>query len=276
MQCKVEILLATYNGEKYLEQQIESLFNQTYTNWCALIRDDGSTDGTLQIIHQYVQRFPDKFRLLISETKNIGATFNFSKLLEASTEEYVMLCDQDDVWLNNKIELSLAELKKMEQQYSKEKPLLVFTDLMVVNDELKPLHPSFWKTRKTNPAITKTWYKAIAHSAVTGCTILMNRAAVETSLPVTINNFQHDHWIGIHVAYFGFIHYLNIPTVYYRQHSGNSVGAQKLSAKYFLSRVNYFPLLIRDWILLKKKSAVKVPLEKVFLYKVYYNILRLF
>lgn len=276
MQQQVEILMATYNGEKYIEQQLESLFNQTYTHWILTIRDDGSTDNTVLLVEKYIQKYPGKIKLLPAGKKNLRSTLNFGKLLEASTLDHVMLCDQDDYWFPNKIELTLHEMLKREKQYGKECPLIIYTDLSVADESLNLLHNSYWKLRKQSPEITEKLYKTIAHSTITGCTMMINRAGIKLSTPILMDNFQHDHWMAMHVVHFGHIVAVNQPTLLYRQHSLQSVGAQTFSFSYLLSRLSYFPRLIRDWILLKKTKRIPVPLVKVFLFKVYYNVVRMF
>ncbi len=276
MQPQVEILMATYNGGKYIEQQLNSLFNQTYANWILTVRDDGSTDNTLAIIKKYVEEYPKKIKLLPAGEKNLRSTLNFGKLLEASTLDHVMLCDQDDYWFPNKIEITLNEMLKREKQFGKDCPLIIYTDLSVADESLNLLHKSFWKLRKQSPAITEKLYKTIAHSTITGCTTMINRAGINISMPILMDSFQHDHWMAMHVVHYGHIFAIDKPTLLYRQHSLQSVGAQTFSIKYLSSRLSYFPLLMRDWVLLKRTKRIPVPLARVFLFKLYYNVVRMF
>ena len=270
----VEILLATYNGARFLGQQIASIQNQTYTNWSIISSDDGSTDETTSIIKSYQAAMPGKIKIL-EGGKQLGSTMNFSYLLEKSTADYVMLCDQDDVWVADKIALQMQEMLKLEAAHGKDFPLLVCSDLAIVDEQLQVLYPSFFKHRKQSTDILNDSYKLIAHSTITGCTMLLNRAAIRVAVPIRINNFQQDHWIGMHVAYYGKISCIEQPLVLYRQHSSNVVGARKISLQYLLSRLGYFPNLIKDWLRLKQKASIPVPVAKVFLFKIWYNASRL-
>lgn len=268
--------MATYNGAAYLEEQLQSLFSQTYTNWVLLASDDGSTDETIQILQQYQKSYPDKIKLLQPAEKKLGSTFNFSRLLQSSTADYIMLCDQDDFWVTGKIELQMQQMLKMETQHGKDFPLLVCSDLAIVDEQLQTLQPSFFRYRKQATSILNDSYKLIAHSTITGCTMLLNRAAVKIAVPIKIKNFQQDHWISMHVAHYGKISCIDQPLVLYRQHSNNVVGASKINFNYLLSRLGYFPNLIKDWFLLKRTAAIPVPVAKVFFFKIWYNTYRLF
>ena len=128
IQCdkKVAILMATYNGEKYLSEQIESIINQTFTDWVLYIHDDGSTDGTLEIIKKYVKIYPKKI-ILIQGERTGGAKFNFFSLMDKVTAEYIMFSDQDDWWLPDKINKTLEKCIKIENG-QKDTPVVVFTD----------------------------------------------------------------------------------------------------------------------------------------------------
>mgnify|MGYP003832652177 CR=1 FL=1 len=268
--------MATYNGAKYLEEQLQSLFSQTYTNWVLLASDDGSTDETIQILQQYQKSYPGKIKLLQPAEKKLGSTFNFSRLLQSTTADYIMLCDQDDVWMVDKIELQMQEMLKMETEHGKDFPLLVCSDLAIVDEQLQTLQPSFFRYRKQTTNILNDSYKLIAHSTITGCTMLLNKAAIKIAVPIKIKNFQHDHWISMHVAHYGKISCIDQPLVLYRQHNSNVVGASRINFNYLLSRLGYFPNLIKDWLLLKKKATIPVPVAKVFFFKIWYNMQRLF
>ena len=103
IRSQVDILLATYNGERFLDEQMHSLLSQSYTEWHLIIRDDGSTDNTLAIIQRYKKQYPNKITILEDNLANLGACRNFGRILEQSDADYAMFCDQDDVWLPKKI-----------------------------------------------------------------------------------------------------------------------------------------------------------------------------
>ena len=222
----IDILLATYNGEKYLKQQIDSILAQSNRNWQLSIRDDGSSDGTVKIIKDYVAKHPDKIRLIEDGCGRLGPALNFGKLLEQAAGNYVMFSDQDDIWLPNKIDLTLNAMRASEKNYPN-MPLLVHTDLKVVDAELKPIADSLWNHNKICPDTGNDLKKLIYHNVVTGCAVMINRKAVEISIPIPPQARLHDWWIALNVAKYGKIIYTSTPTVLYRQHSQNIIGAKK-------------------------------------------------
>ena len=121
----IAILMATYNGEKYLREQIDSLLAQTCCDWTLYIQDDGSKDATLDIIKSY-----DDERIVLVDVglTRQGACMNFMSLLNMVESEYYMFCDQDDVWFEDKVELSYMRMKEEELKYGIDRPILVFSD----------------------------------------------------------------------------------------------------------------------------------------------------
>jgi len=145
---KIVILMSTYNGARFLKDQIESLFLQTYTNWLLLVRDDGSTDNTVNILDNYC-KMDERIVLNKNKTGNLGPKNSFSYLVGQARKytdiNYFMFCDQDDVWLPSKIELTLKHMLTAETQYSSTKPILLHTDLIVTDEKLAIIYPSFLK-----------------------------------------------------------------------------------------------------------------------------------
>ena len=113
--AEISICMATYNGEKYLKEQLDSILAQVNTDWKLLIRDDGSEDSTIEIIEDYAEKYPDKIELTTDSFGRLGPCMSFSRLLDLADAEYIMFCDQDDVWLSNKIALTLGAMKQAEQ-----------------------------------------------------------------------------------------------------------------------------------------------------------------
>lgn len=229
----IAILMSTYNGEKYLEEQIDSLLRQTYKDWILYIRDDGSKDRTIEIIGNYSAKYPDRICVVQDEKGNLGAGISFMHLLETIDANYYMFCDQDDVWLSDKIEKTYVKMQDMIKSYGEKEPLAVFTDLCVVDQNLSPIYQSLWKSNNRNPEDAKHFYRAIVNrQAFLGCTMLMNKEVKKVVLP--INDFvtregQHDNWIMFILAKRGKIDYVNEPLIYYRQHSGNLTGYESLT-----------------------------------------------
>ena len=234
MQDKVEILLATYNGERYIREQIDSILNQDYENWIVRACDDASTDKTYQILMEYKEKFPDKF-IIEKRQKGFGsAKLNFAHLIQNSSCDYVMCCDQDDVWLPNKISLTLQEMKRNEKDGI---PVLVHTDLKVVDAELNVLSDSFFEHSNYNK---KPQYKdLLIQNHVTGCTMMMNRPLVDlVNLQKDYDDIlMHDWLAAIVAAGLGKVAFVDCPTMLYRQHAVNSVGAKKYGLALLISKL---------------------------------------
>jgi glycosyltransferase involved in cell wall biosynthesis len=222
----IDILLATYNGEKYLNQQIDSILAQTCKDFRLLIRDDSSSDNTINIIKNYISKFPDKIRLIVDNKGRLGIAQNFAALLESSQSEYIMFCDQDDVWLADKIELTLNAMRTAEKNYPG-LPLLVHTDLRVVDENLNIIADSLWHLIGIDTRTASNLDKLIVRNSVTGCTMMINSKARDISLPIPQEAPIHDWWMAMNVAKLGKIIQITVPTILYRQHSGNVISAGK-------------------------------------------------
>lgn len=222
----VSILLSTHNGAKHLPELLESLLGQTHENWQLLLRDDCSEDSTLAIITRYQNRFPHKIRLSIESQAQLplGAAQSFSRLLQESTGKYFMFADQDDIWHSNKVSISLGKVREFENRLGVETPILVHTDLRVVNDSLATINPSYMRHRNLDPTRNKTC-QLLLQNTVTGCTACFNHALKELvgDIPATVP--MHDWWIAITASCFGTIEFVNQSTIDYRQHSENIIGA---------------------------------------------------
>lgn len=223
---RVDILMATYNGQQFLAEQIDSILKQTHSNIHLFIRDDGSQDKTCDIIKQKQFLYPGKITQVSSEER-LGIIGNFSTLMAASQAKYVMFSDQDDIWLPEKIALTLDKMRELEAAYGMKGPLLVHTDLQVVDANLKVLDRSFWNYSKLLPKKNQSLNKLLMQNVITGCTMMMNRPLVDMSMPIPQGVMMHDWWIGLVAAAFGRIDIVNQPTILYRQHGKNQVGAKK-------------------------------------------------
>ena len=223
----IDILLSVYNSEKYLAQQLDSIFSQTYTNWKIIIVDDCSSDRTLSIIAKYKKKYPGKI-VLYENSRNCGnPALNFFKLLKMSTSEYAMFCDHDDVWLCDKIKLTLIAMKQKESQ-NPNLPILVHTDLKVVDQNLNVLAESMISAQKLNPN-AKTLRELVVQNNVTGCAAMMNRKLVLMASCVSKGAVMHDWWVALIAAAFGAIEFVDRPTILYRQHGSNQVGFKNAS-----------------------------------------------
>lgn len=216
---KIDILMATYNGEKYIKEQIKSILNQTYSNFRLIISDDCSTDNTRNILEEF-QKKDDRIKLYYQE-KNIGYVKNFEFLLNKVENELYMLSDQDDIWNADKIEKSVNKIEK-------ENADLVFSDLELIDENGQQISESFWKEKNFKKKIKKDKNKQglRLNNYITGCTILSKKLFLKYILPIPKNKkyLIHDFWIAIVVSLKGKIEYIEEPLVKYRQHGNNQVG----------------------------------------------------
>jgi len=218
--------MATYNGARFVADQITSIVNQTNDEWRLIIRDDGSTDTTPAILAIMAAQHPDAITVLQDDEKNLGVIGNFSRLLETAPYDYTMLSDQDDVWLLDKIDITIARMRELEQRYGTATPILVHTDLKVVNDTMEVVADSFWRYQLLDPCITSL-NRLLIQNHITGCTMIINRALRELSLPISNGVLMHDWWIALVAAAFGVIDSVPSATMLYRQHGGNVEGAKE-------------------------------------------------
>jgi len=226
---RIDILLATFNGGTYLGEQLESIAAQTHENWRVIARDDGSSDDTLAVLEAFRARCPDKVTVLDDELGNLGLQRNFSRLMEHSDAPYAAFCDQDDVWSPEKLELCLVRMRELEIEHGRESPLLVFTDLEVVDETLQVIDTSFWRSANLRPDRCNSLNRLLFQNVVTGCTTLMNRLLVKKAIPVPAAADLHDWWVALVAASCGRAGYITRPTVRYRQHGRNIVGARSLA-----------------------------------------------
>ena len=273
MPSKISILMSTYNGEKYLSQQIDSILHQSYKDWNLYIRDDGSTDNTLQIIVNYCTSYSNIYCL--QDPEHRGACMSFLWLLEQIESEYYMFCDQDDVWLANKILLSLEKMKETEFDYP-DVPILVHTDLKVVNKDLKEKNPSFWMQAKLNQLYLSKFNYAGVCNGVTGCTLMINNKAKQLAFPLVPLIPMHDYWIFLNVAKNGKIVPVYSATILYRQHGKNEVGAQNINSVYYFNRVKKIKKTVKkQWQMYKFLKHLNYgSLLKYYCYKIYYTVIR--
>ncbi|MFS0836694.1 glycosyltransferase family 2 protein [Paenibacillus sp. 1P03SA] len=233
----VVVLLSTYNGANYLESQLNSILAQTHSNTSILVRDDGSSDTTLFILKHFEKQY-DNVRLM-PQDDNKGPKLSFGRLLQeglsGTKADYFMFADQDDVWLPDKIEKTLARMKQLENTCGRQ-PLLIHTDLKVVDERQRELNPSFWNYQKLNPA-KDSFPRLLMQNVITGCTMMINRRLAEVSLPVHPDAIMHDWWIGLAASAFGRIGYVTEPTILYRQHGENSVGAKRFGIAYIKKKL---------------------------------------
>ena len=275
-ESSVAIVMATYNGEKYLKNQIESILKQTYLNWTLYIGDDGSTDSTKTIIDYYAINYTNIVKV-DTGTQNLGAKRRFMTLLESVQADYYMFSDQDDVWLENKIEISLNKIKS-EETANPNRPVVVHTDLIVTDENLSHIHESFWKRSKIKPDVLNNVNYLGVFNCATGCTMIFNNHAKNVSLPMPDVAPMHDWWVTINTAKNGIIATVETPTILYRQHLSNVVGAREISSMYFIKKlIHIFSTLKGHQELFPFHKFINYgPVTKYYYYKVLYTIKRNF
>lgn len=268
----VKILLATYNGQDYLAEQVRSIQAQTVTDWELLIRDDGSTDGTHEVIRELVASDSRIRWINPDEMINLGVIKSFYTLVKYEPADYYFFSDQDDVWLPNKLEVTL----KRAQAEPADQPLLVYTDLKVVDEDLNVLHESMIATQ-SHHANTEL-HQELTENTVTGGTMMINKALAD--LWQTADDLlMHDWYLALVAAALGKLVYLDRATQLYRQHCNNVLGARTWR-KRMKNWVKPSQLVAKYWWLIgssqaqaKKLFALPLPQEKRDLVEAYVGLM---
>lgn len=273
---KVVVLLSTYNGEKYLEEQLDSLVSQKDIDAELLVRDDGSADGTVGIL----DRWQADGKLSWYTSANLGPGKSFMHLLETAEEgNYYAFCDQDDVWLPDKLRITMDKMHAVEL-VNPGKPVIIHTDMYVVDERLNIIHDSFWRSSGLRPDILRTFSYLCICNSVNGCTILMNNAAREIILKKSVEHdvMIHDVISALTVAYYGgVIDYVDVPTVLYRQHSSNVVGAMSYNKRSAIADrlMNIRTVLSRNIKFFKEVNRIgKINVFTYLYHKIKYMLIR--
>lgn len=222
---QVQVALATYNGEQYLDDLLNSIQIQSFRNWSLQISDDNSDDNTFKLLQAFAKKSHNPVQITSNNDKK-GVIGNFAQVLDMCDGSYVMLCDQDDVWLSEKIQNTLGVMLDTERRFGIHMPILVHTDLKPVNNKLEPLSESFWTYQHLVPERAYSLKLNLVQNMVTGCTVMVNRALLERALPIPKSAIMHDWWLTLVASAFGKVMHLSQPTILYRQHGKNEIGAK--------------------------------------------------
>ncbi len=219
------ILLATYNGERFLLEQLQSLADQSEQGFICFIHDDCSADATAELVEGFCAEHPEHF-VYVGSDKCGCAMYNFLHMLRRVEADYLMFCDQDDVWLPEKVQVTLQQLKELESTHGKDKPLLVYGDLRVVDASLQPLRERMWGAEAAENSLRDLFM----YNRVTGCTVMLNACLRQLMLsPVDFDHIvMHDWWAAMIADALGAVAYMPEPLILYRQHEGNVCGATNL------------------------------------------------
>lgn len=211
---KIVVLLSTYNGEKYLREQLDSIINQSI-NAEIFIRDDGSSDTTLDIIDEYC----DKHNFITCvKGENLGYVGSYFELMRTANEyDYYAFSDQDDIWFQDKLEVALNKLRALDLS----KPCLYASCSLLVNDDMEGKLTTQFNRREIN------YYNIIIQNIMPGHTQVSNKLLIKEVLanrPSLDQIFVHDYWLALIAISFGDFYFDNEYHTYYRQHTGNSLG----------------------------------------------------
>jgi GT2 family glycosyltransferase len=225
--ARLVIVLSSYNGQKFIAEQIDSIRRQTLSDWTLVVRDDGSSDDSVKVIESLAAA-DARIELLRDGKGNVGPAASFGLLLEHAQKigaGYVALADQDDVWSSDKLANQLGLLRRRESVLGVAVPLLVHSDLTVVGEDLQVIHRSFMAFQKLRPEPGWPLGTLLIQNFVTGCTTVTNRALLNVAVPVPAV-IMHDWWLALCAAALGEVVYLPGATVLYRQHGRNVQGSQ--------------------------------------------------
>lgn len=222
---KVNILMSTYNGQQFLAEQIRSIQDQTYTDWTLLVRDDGSSDKTREILQDFASQ-DSRIRLIdVEETENLGVIKSFHRLVHYEQADYYFFSDQDDVWLPDKLAVSLQEA----QSYPTDQPLMVYMDLTVVDQDLQVMTESMIRSQ-SHHANTQL-VQELTENTVTGGVSMINHS-LASLWTKTEDIIMHDWYLALLASAFGKLVFIDKAGELYRQHADNVLGARTLSKRF--------------------------------------------
>nr|WP_299379346.1 glycosyltransferase family 2 protein [uncultured Halomonas sp.] len=226
MSRSICILLAVYEGEKYLEVLLESVLTQSCHNWHMMIGDDSSSRNSEFLILKKINGYQNLLTFIEGVNKPLGAKKNFANLAGQCEKPYVMFCDQDDIWHEDKIKITFERMLE-EEKKAPGVPVLVHSDLRVVDSDGNVIADSFFDYQKL-PKKVASLDEALVKNNVTGCTVMLNRAAIDIAMPIPDEAIMHDWWIACKVIQAGgIISFIDRPLIDYRQHGANTIGAHK-------------------------------------------------
>lgn len=259
---KIAILVATYNGDRFIYEQLRSIFNainfldSSFYVCDIIISDDNSSDNTIEEIYRFSQLYPKTY--ILDKSKKGGAVNNFSYLIKNINEDvydFFFFCDQDDFWKEEKLSLFLSEFNNQREEL----PIAVHSDLSVADSELRLINKSMFNYQylNRNPSL----YNLISQNSVTGCVLAVNRKLLKIAKSSNIeSSIMHDWYLALIALGFGKLIFIDSPTILYRQHSSNEVGAKKFSIFSLVLMLKKLRPYLRDSILSINKTREQAEL----------------
>ena len=244
---KVQVLLSSYNGKKYIIQQLDSIFNQQDVDVFCLVRDDGSTDNTINILEEYKKK---NANLEIIRGENIGYGASFMELVKLSGEfDYYAFSDQEDVWEQNKLKQAIGKIGN----YNEKSPTMYFSNCTIVNDSLEKIR----MLHANKNVIIPKKITALVQGFVHGCTMIFNKDSKDLVLNYNPKqSYAHDFWIPLLHVYFGNLVYDSNSYILYRQHNQNVFGGGrsffkllKLKLSFVKQKNNYYSQMAKDLLI---------------------------
>ena len=222
---KTVVLLTAYNGSKHLPALLDSLLSQTDPDFSVLLQDDGSEDETVSLLTDLCRK-DQRFSFGAEQGQHLGAAGNFLSLVRQTDADYVLMCDQDDLWEPEKIAVLKKAMRDLEAEYGTNTPLLVHSDCSLISEEGEPIGNSFFRHQGWDPKAV-TLPPLLVQNNVTGCTLIMNAPLrrLIASHARAKDLFMHDWFIALTAASFGKIRFMDQPLTRYRQHGDNTIGA---------------------------------------------------
>ncbi len=216
---KISVAMCSYNGVKYIQEQLRSILEQTHPPHELVICDDNSEDDTAALISELTEstNFPVK---LFVQKNNVGIIENFSTAIAMCSGDYIALADQDDIWSPEKLEVLGREIG----DYRDQKPLFIYSDLCLINSQGQSLHKRLSETVRADRHDEKPWLTLASRNFIPGCSSLFDRRSVQKILPIPREAILHDWWIALFFSLHGTMRYVEKELISYRVHDGNSRG----------------------------------------------------
>lgn len=275
---RISVALCTYNGGLFLEEQLDSIFTQTLPVDEVIICDDCSNDNTVQIIQKYMVIYPSVIELYINE-KQLKTIKNFEKAISLTTGDYIFLCDQDDIWIPQKVQKMIKNMKE------NPRALLLFSNGDLIDDNGRYLNTTLWKEWGFDENAKKIWENMSAafsnllynKNYVTGATVLFNQNLKKIAMPINLpNGYYHDTWFAIHAAGENGLFYMDESLINYRIHKNQQVGITKGGANSHavfnannISVEQFVKKIYKKFPKQKPKTSLIIKL-KIFIYNLIY------